>query len=157
MGDLNRTEFLNWLKAVLALGHLKDGIVEPVVSAMKKFYTEMPKSCNKCKNKVSACSCSPPRDCIKKYLAANHQRTLAGIKWEEVKKNTWKVYWEVANCYNSEGNTTSTGPESTDCAGILTIIINAKNVRQALGINGKIDGKDALSKVNILYYFVHNS
>ena len=149
MGDLNRTEFLNWLKAVLALGHLKDGVKGPVVDAMEQFHKNIPKTCDKCENEVTVCTCSPPRNCIKKYLVDNHQ--FRAMKWDKTKEsNKWKNYWEVANCYNSEGNTSSAGPESTDCAGIITIIINAKNVRTELRIQDKIDGKsDIFSQVNI--------
>ena len=163
MGDLNKVEFLNWLKAILGLSYLKRAIVESVIIEMKTYYDKLRKERLTCKTFKTCTSELPCTECLKlmeKKLFINNRFKGKPFKQKQLIR-CCKHYWEIAKCYsNSDDDSCSKGPESTDCAGVLNIIINAKNVTQALGIEhtiGIIDGKtDPISEVNIrVFVYVH--
>ena len=66
-------------------------------------------------------------------------------------KQCFTDYWEVAKYYmNTDASNCATTPHTTDCAGLISIIINALNVGATLGLPAecKIDGQtDIFSQV----------
>ena len=141
MDDLNKEEFLNWLKAIIGLNHLKSAIVGPVDEAMKTFYEAILKQV-KCSTFPNCAGDNPCKECLKvmqKEIASNTRFKPLPLKDSRLISCS-RDYWEIAKCYTTspDVDTCGRGPESTDCAGILSIIINTKNVTEALDIDKRI-------------------
>ena len=161
--DLNKEEFLNWLKAVIGLSHLKDAIVEAVNEEMELYYDQTIRKQMNCST-FPYCSGNVPCKVCLKLLGTelfNNRRFRGKPIANDRLIICAKDHWEIAKCYttNSDIVTSDSGFASTDCAGVLSIILNAKNVSRALGIDtsiGTIDGKtDPMAKVLIIFNVIH--
>ena len=133
MSDLNDAKFLNWFKSVIGLSYLKKGVVSHVCTEIEELQKNL-LSKLKCPSFPKCGPCEQCNKTINKLL--QEKRRFKNFKDcfsdQDVQKCA-SNYWEVAKYY-MELSTRQyvTGPENTDCSGLLTIIINAKNVYDKL-------------------------
>ena len=109
-----------------------------------------PASClNTCPNFIS---CR-----LYKNIAQLHRFGHTSCSYKNTNACKWtSTPWELAKCFlTMDGYIACIGPQDTDCTGLLSIIINMKDIGDKLNLN--IDGKTDLvsevsGKINTVFY-----
>ena len=157
--------FVNWLKVTYGLVHVKDGLSPVTGRIMSDFQKEINDEIKY--NIVGACSSisctsnsikNPDQFVCENNLCDNILRRIAAehinkklIVWKNCEMREWpKNCWEIAKAYMPRGYSSSTGPNDTDCSGLLHLVCNCKQFRTKIQLN-----QDTIQKVKLSVYIYY--
>ena len=147
---LNKSEFLNWIKTVVGLYHVKQGTLGFVKKYIHEFHTQTFEKvdCSSCSNCSKEAVCQACEVKFKKWLCQNHRFKKQNFNNINLMRSVQNP-WELAKYFMNEAQPEMVSPETTDCSAVISIIINYKVLEKKLS-NVAMDGTtDIFSKVCI--------
>jgi len=166
---LRDSKYANWLKVTYGLTRVKDGLGFVTGQIMSEFQGEIKNENNIVEpcNSDSCTSRSIKSRGADKFVCPNNvcsnflQRIVAehtnrnSICWKNCSVRDWpERCWEIAKAYMSPGYESTSGPESTDCAGLLQLIRNCKQFSAKMQLNAHTTDKVKLA-VYIYVLYIH--
>ena len=159
--QLANPEFRNWVKCALGLNLTQQGLTDFIGTQMNiihaHIYRTLYKTCSICSTqhilpcpstgvcKIKNRSCSfhstsflKPRKCpnnvcdnVRKEITKMHRYNL--VQWTNTDAGIWASnYWEIAKCFLPYGYSAVPNITEADLSGLLTLIINCKEIDKSL-------------------------
>ena len=168
-------EHLNWIKATLALRHVKQGLVDISNETAKQLHEDILKKLT-IQSSIAAitkCSDCNPNDVTKvnvKYgsgwkwtincssnvcnawleeILRYHKHSLrASVAWANCDPSLWSSDpWEVAKVFQGPGSGGQKGAEDNDCAGLLVLL------QDCTFFSKLVQGRSLVQEVGLVSFF----
>ena len=151
---LNKSEFLNWIKTVIGLYHVKCGILGFVKKYIHEFHTRtfQKVDCSSCSDCAKESVCNQCEKRLQNLILQNHRfkrqfniKKFTNISLTKSIQNPW----ELARYFMNEAQPDMVSPETTDCCAVISIIVNYKFLETKLSNVAMNGTTDIFSKVCI--------